>query len=69
MAYTKEVQCEFKGDFMLYENNANLQDKFSTFLQRNDNSFFKLSPPSGAVRVKLHVYVIKASIYGSMNSR
>lgn len=68
-ATDSEVQCRFKGQFMLYENSEELQDNFSHVLNRNDGSFFCLKPPNGPVRVMLHVYVVKATIFGSLNER
>lgn len=68
-AKDSEVQCHFKGQFMLYEDNQALQDSFSSVLHRNDGSFFCLKPPNGPVRVMLYVYVVKATIFGSLNER
>ena len=68
-SYTKDMQCHFKGQFMLYEDNRSLQENFSTMLQRNDGSFFCLKPSNQPIRVMLHVYVVKATIFGSFNEK
>ena len=67
--YTKEVQCDFKGKFILYENDYHLHQKFGTVLARNENSFLKLMPSNSPIKLMLYVYVIRATIFGSLNKK
>jgi hypothetical protein len=54
------VQCQFKGNFMLYDENE-LDNEEKIFMTKN-GGFLKNMASNGEVQVRVHVYIIKASI-------
>ena len=57
----EQVQCQFKGKFLLFKETESLNQDFGSLLKKY-GGFLALSPPNTPILLKIRIYIIKATL-------